>query len=149
LRNLAGFFRRQVIQVLVRSIAGVDLVLDTIQAGHQQGSEGQVGVGSRIREARFDAACLRARYVRDTDGGIADARRIGVNDPRLNTRDQTLVGVGGRVCEGVQRIAVLDDTADEVQVRFGQTGIAFARKGVLAVLADGYMHVHTGTVDAV
>src|SRR5690606_13637706 len=101
LRNLAGFFRRQVIQVLVRGIAGVDLVLDTIQAGHQQGSEGQVGVGSRIREARFDAACLRARYVRDTDGGTAVARRVGEHDRRFKTWDQTLVGVGGRVGEGV------------------------------------------------
>src|SRR5690606_31384330 len=122
---------------------------DAIQTGHQQRREGQVGVGSRIREACLDATRLRAGYVRNTDGGTAVARRVGEHDRRFKTRDQTLVGVGGRVGEGVQRLAVLDDTADEVQGGFGQTGIAFARKGILTVLADRYVHVHTGAVVAV
>ena len=59
LDNDREFFRRQVVQVLVGRIAGVDLVLHAVQAGHHQGRERQVRVGQRVREARFDATDLR------------------------------------------------------------------------------------------
>ena len=44
---------------------------------------------------------------------------------------------------------MLDDAADEVQGGIGQTGIAFASEGVLAILGDGHVHVHAGAVVAV
>src|SRR5690606_2693375 len=113
LRDLFRLFRRQVVQVLVGGVAAVALVLDTVQTGHQQGGEGQVRVGSRVREARFDAAGFRAGNVRDTDRGRAVARRVGQHDRCFEARDQTLVGVGRRVGEAVQGLAVLDDAADE------------------------------------
>src|SRR5690606_22451655 len=83
LRDQLAFFRRQVVQVLVGCIARVDLVLDTVDTGHQQRSEGQVRVGSRIREACFDAAGFRAGNVRDTDRGRAVASRVGQHDRRF------------------------------------------------------------------
>jgi len=52
------FFGWQVVQVFGGGFAGVDLVLDAVQAGHHQGREAQVGVGQRIREARLDAAAF-------------------------------------------------------------------------------------------
>src|SRR5690606_31577903 len=45
LRDFLGLFRGQVIEVLVSRIAGVDRVRGAAQAGHQQGSEGQIGGG--------------------------------------------------------------------------------------------------------
>ena len=60
-RDLRVFFRRQVVQVLGRGFARMDLVLDAVQAGHQQRREAEVRVGQRIREARLDAAALRVR----------------------------------------------------------------------------------------
>ncbi len=127
----------------------MDLVLDTIQAGHQQCSKAQVGVGCRVREARFDAACFRAGNVRDTDGSRAVAGGVGQHDRRFEAGNQTLVGVGGRVGERVQRLAVLDDAADEVQGGVRQAGVAFASEGVGAVFGNGHVNVHTGTVVAV
>src|SRR5690606_11242061 len=103
----------------------------------------------RVREARFDAAGFRARYVRDADRGGAVAGRVGQHDRRFEARNQTLVGVGRRVGETVQRLAVLDDAADEVQRGIGQAGIAFAGEGVLAILGDGDVYVHAGTVVAI
>ncbi|SVJ52426.1 Uncharacterised protein [Klebsiella pneumoniae] len=127
----------------------MDLVLDAVQAGHQQRGEGQVGVGCRVREARFDTAGLRAGYVGDTDRGGTVARRVGQHHRSFEARDQALVGVGRGVGEAVQGLAVLDDAADEVQGGLGQAGIAFAGEGVLAVLGDRHVHVHARTVVAV
>jgi hypothetical protein len=59
-RDLGVFFRRQVVQILVSGIAGVDLVLDAVKASHHQCGEAQVGVGTGIGEAGFDTACLVA-----------------------------------------------------------------------------------------
>ncbi len=149
LRDQLAFFRRQIVEVLVGGIAGVDLVLDAVQARHQQCGEAQVGVGGRVREARFDTASLGAGHVGNADRGGAVARRVGQHHRCFETRDQTLVGVGRGVGEAVQRLAVLDDAADEVQGGIGQAGIAFAGEGVLAILGDGHVHVHAGTVVAV
>ena len=127
----------------------MDLVLDTVQAGHQQCSEGQVRVGSRIREAGFDTTGFRAADVRNTDRGGAVASRVGQHDRRFEAWNQTLVGVGRRVGETVQSLTVLDDTADEVQGGVGQAGIAFAGEGVLAFFPDRHVDVHARAVVAV
>ena len=58
-RDLLQFLRRQVVEILVHRLAGMDLVLDAVEAGHQQGGEGEVGVRARIGEADFDALGLR------------------------------------------------------------------------------------------
>ena len=93
----------------------MDLVDDTVQTGHQLGRKGQVRVGSRIREAYFDAAGFSAWHDRDTDGGRAVAGGVGQHDRCFIARHQTLVGVGGRVGEGVDGLGVLDDAADGEQ----------------------------------
>src|SRR5471032_631827 len=147
--DLFGLFRRQVVQVFVGGVAWVDLVLDTVQAGHDQGSEGQVRVGCWIREACFDTASARAGHVRNTDRSGTVASRVGQHYRSFETWDQTLVGVGRRVGEAVQGLAVLDDAADEVQGGVGQAGITFASEGVLAIFGDGQVNVHTRTVIAV
>ncbi|MNS82127.1 hypothetical protein D3C72_1158620 [compost metagenome] len=63
-------------------------------------------------------------------------------------RNQTLVRVGARVGDGVQGAGVLDDAADVVQREFRQAGVAVACEQVLAILPDGLVHVHAGTVVA-
>ncbi|RMR21496.1 hypothetical protein ALP89_05683 [Pseudomonas syringae pv. persicae] len=144
--DLFGLFRRQVIQVFVSCVARVDLVLDAVQASHQQSREGQVRVGCRIREACFDTTAAWAVDVRNTDRGRAVTCRVGQHDRGFEAWNQTLVGVGCRVGEAVQGFTVLDDAADEVQRDVGQAGIAFTCEGVFAIFGDGHVHVHARTV---
>ena len=147
-RDLGIFLGRQMVQVLGGGFARVDLVFHAVQAGHHQGREGQVGVGQRIREARFDAAALGVGNVRNADRGRAVLGRVGQLDRGFKAGDQTLVAVGARVGDGVQRASVLDDAADVVQGKVGQTCIAVAGKQVLAVFPDRLVHVHAGAVVA-
>src|SRR5574343_246795 len=147
-RNLCIFFRRQIVQVLGSRIARVDLVLNTVQAGHQQGREAQVRIGDRIREAGFDTASLGRGNERDTDGSGTVLGGVGQLDRGFVVRNQTLVGVGTGVGDRVQGLGVLDDAADVEQGGFGQAGVAVTGEQVLAVLPDGLVNVHAGTVVA-
>ena len=80
-RDLGQLLRRQVVEVLVRRRARVDLVADAVDAGHQQRREGEVGVGAGVGEAGLDALGLRALRPRDADRGRAVAGRVGAAAP--------------------------------------------------------------------
>src|SRR5450432_4761435 len=54
LRHVLRLLGRQVVDVLVERLAGVDLVLDAVEAGHQHGREGQVRVGRRVGAAELE-----------------------------------------------------------------------------------------------
>ena len=146
LRNVQRFFLRQVVQILVHGIARVDLVLDTIQAGHHQCSERQVRVGRRVRETHFDTTCFRAVHVWNTDGGRTVTGGVGQHNRCFVARNQTLVAIGCRVGKGVDGLGVLDDTTDIVKRCFAQAGIAVTCEQVLAVFAQGHVYVHAGAV---
>ena len=146
--TFCGFFRRQVVQVLVDRIAGMDLVLHAVEAGHHHRGEREVGIRRRIGEAHFDAARLRARHERNAAGRRAVLRRVRQVDRRFEAGHETLVGVGAGVGDRVQRLGVLDDAADVVQREFGQTGVAVAGEQILSTLPDRLVHVHAGTVVA-
>ncbi|CCK16618.1 Glutamine synthetase (glnA) gene and ORF1 [Cronobacter universalis NCTC 9529] len=148
LRDLFRFFRRQVIQVFVHRFARVDLVLDAVETGHQQGSEAQVRVSRRVREAHFDTTRFRRRNHRDTDRRRAVTRRVSQHHRRFVARNQTLVRVGGRVRQGVNGFRVFDYAADVVQRLLRQTRVFIAREQVGAVLGQGHVAVHTGAVIA-
>src|SRR3546814_4293563 len=60
-RDLLVLFRRQMVEILVRGFARVDLVLDAVETGHHHRREREVRIGQRVREAHFDAAPLRIR----------------------------------------------------------------------------------------
>ena len=126
----------------------MDLVLNAIETGHQQGRETQIGVGDRIGEARLDAARLVGRHVRHANRSRTVLGRVGQLGRRLVVRHQALVGIGTRVGDRVQRLGMLDDPADIEQGRFRQTGVTVTGKGVLAVLPDRLVNVHTGTIVA-
>ena len=81
--------------------------------------------------------------------GRAVARRIGEQHRRLEARHQALVGVGGRVGEGVDRLGVLDDAGDVGQAGLRQVGIFVAGEHRLAVLPDRLVAVHARAVVAV
>src|SRR3569833_4720555 len=67
--NVLRLLGLEVVQVLVRRIAGMDLVLNAVEARHHHGREGEVRVRAGIREAHFDAARFRVRHERDADRG--------------------------------------------------------------------------------
>ncbi len=148
LRYFFRLFRRQVVQVFVHCFARVDLVLDTVKASHQQGSEAQVRVSSRVREAHFDTTRFRRGHYRNTDRGRAVTGRVGQHNRCFVTRDQTLVGVGGRVRQGVDRFCVFDYAANVVQGFFRQASIFVAREQVGTVLRQRHVAVHAGAVIA-
>ena len=127
----------------------MDLVLDAVKASHEQGGEGEVGVGKRIGEADFDALGLRALAEGDAARSGPVAGRVGQQDGGFKARHQTLVGVGGRVGEGVDGLGVLDDAADVVKAFHRQTGIFVARKERLAVFPDRLVAVHARAVIAI
>ncbi|EBA09822.1 hypothetical protein SSE37_08438 [Sagittula stellata E-37] len=147
-RDVGQFFRRQVIEVLVHGFARMDLVGDPVEAGHQQGREAQVGVRRRVGEAGFDALCLRRLGPRNTHAARPVGCGVGAQNGGLVARDQTLVGVGRRVGEGVERLGVLQDAADEVQRLVGEVGVLVAREERLAVFPDRHVDVHARTVVA-
>ena len=98
--------------VLVDRRTRIELVLDAVEAGHQHRGEAEIRIGERIGEADLDALGLRVGGVGDAARGRAVARRIGEQHRRLEARHQPLVGIGGRVGEGVDRLRVLDDAGD-------------------------------------
>src|SRR5690606_40407405 len=103
LRNRRFFFRLQVVQVLGGRFARVDLVLDAVDTGHQQGGEEQVGVGRRVAEAGFDTHGFQiaAQDVGNADRGGTVAGRVSQQRGSLEAFHQALVAVGGGVAECV------------------------------------------------
>uniref|UniRef100_A0A0N4ZEB3 NAD-specific glutamate dehydrogenase n=1 Tax=Parastrongyloides trichosuri TaxID=131310 RepID=A0A0N4ZEB3_PARTI len=148
LRNQLLFFRRQVVQVLVARCARVDLVLDAVQAGHHQRGEGQVAGLDRIREAHFDAACLRVGHPRDAARSRTVAGRVGQHHRCFVARHQALVAVGARVGEGVDGLGVLEDAADVPQRHLAQAAVAVTGEQVGAALGQRLVHVHAAAVVA-
>ncbi|MNC91223.1 hypothetical protein D3C83_74410 [compost metagenome] len=65
LRNL----RRQVVEVLVDRVTGMDLVLNAVETGHQHRGEAEIRIAHRVRKAHFDAAPLRVGDQRHTHRG--------------------------------------------------------------------------------
>ena len=81
-RDLRELFGRQGVDVLVERITRIDLVLDTVEAGHHHGREGEVRVARRVGERtsmrrafgelmpatgiRIEAERLRLEYARLT-----------------------------------------------------------------------------------
>ena len=49
-RNLCVFFRRQIVEVFIRSFTRMNLIHDAVKACHQKGREAKVGIGHRIGE---------------------------------------------------------------------------------------------------
>ena len=147
-RDALELGRRQVVEVLVHRIAGMDLVRDAVEARHEECREAQIGIGGRIREAHFDALGLGVGRVRDAARGRAVARRIGEQHRRLIARHQALVGVGRRVGEGVAGLGMLDHAADEIEAELGEIGILIAGHLRLAVLPDREVAMHARAVVA-
>ncbi|EDM72004.1 hypothetical protein RAZWK3B_17838 [Roseobacter sp. AzwK-3b] len=143
------FLGGQIVEVLVHGFARIDLVLDAVEAGHQQGREAQIGVGRRIGEAGFDALCLGRLGPWDPDAARPVAGRIRAQNRGFEAGDQTLVGVGGRVGEGVERLGVLEDAADEIQRFLAEIGVFVACEERLAVFPDRHVHVHAGAIVAI
>src|SRR5215218_9646495 len=125
-RDLLQFPWRQVVEVLVHRLAGVDLVVDPVHAGHEHAGEGEIGVRRRIGEADLDTLRLRIRGPRDAAGGGAVAGREGKQHRRLVARHEPLVGVRRGIGEGVQRFRVLDDAADVPEALLRQVRVLVA-----------------------
>ena len=130
-------------------VARMHLVLDAVEAGHQHRGKAEIRIGERIGEADFDALGLRVGRVGNAARGRTVARRVGEQHRRFEARHQTLVGVGGRVGEGVDRLGVLDDAGDVGEAGLRQIGVFVAGEHRLAGFPDRLMAVHARAVVAV
>ena len=139
-------FGRQVVDVLVHRSAGIDLVLNTVDGGHQDGAERQVGAAAGVGAAELEAAGLVALHQRDTHGGGAVGGAVGQVHRSFVARNQTSVAVLGGVGEALDGAAVLEHTTDGVESGLAELAVAVTGEGVLAVLADGHVAVHTGAI---
>ncbi len=73
-RDLREFFRRQFVQIFVEWIAGIDPVLDPIEAGKQKRRKGEIGIRGGIGRAKLDSFRLGAGRIRgnaDRGGTVA------------------------------------------------------------------------------
>ncbi len=126
------------------------MVQDAVQACHQLSGEGEERVAGRIRSAELDA--LRSRGgagQRNTDGGGTVTSGVHQVDRRFVARDQTVVGVQGRVGEGQHGGRVLDQAADVPAGEVGQTTVVLlVVEQRLAILPQGLVAVHAGAVVA-
>ncbi len=147
-RDLRQLVRRQIVEVLVHRLAGMELVLNTVEASHQHRREAEVGVRRRIGEADLDALGLRARHVRNAARCRAVAGRVSEQHRRFEARNQPLVGVGQRVGEGIDGLGVLEDAGDVAEARVGEVGVLVAGEHRLAVFPDRLVAVHARTVVA-
>ena len=118
------FFRWQVVQVFVHRVAWVDLVLDPVEARHEQGCEGQVWVGGWIWEACFNTLRFFAASEWNTDRSRPVTRRVSEHNRCFEARHQTLIRVCRGVGQSVQCASVLNDTANGG--KFRQTRIKVA-----------------------
>ena len=134
--DLRVLFGGQIVQVLIRRIAWIDLVLNSIKTRHHHGRKAEVGVAQGIREAALDAAAFVARDIRNADRCRPVTGRVSELYRCFKTGDQTLIRVGTRVGDRIQRTRVLDDAADVVEGEFAEAGVLVASKQVLAVLPD-------------
>jgi hypothetical protein len=58
--DLGGLLGRQVIEILVDGLSWMDLVLDSVQPGHEHGCEREVPVAGGVRRPEFNALGLFA-----------------------------------------------------------------------------------------
>src|SRR3984893_6471270 len=106
-RDLLELARGQIVEVLVDRRAGIELVLDAVETRHQHRRKRKIRIGERIGGADLDALALGRGGERNAASGRAIAHRIGQQHRRLEPGHQALVGIGGRVGEGVDRTRVL------------------------------------------
>src|SRR5215471_4382034 len=122
-RYFLEFSRRQIIEVLVDCIARIELVLDAVEAGHQHRCEGEIWIGERIGEAHLDTLGLRVCRVGNAARRRAVALRIGEQHWRLESRDQPLVGICGRVAECIDCASMFENAGDVREANLRKIGI--------------------------
>ena len=111
------------VDVLVHRLAGVDLVLDAVDGGHDHGAEGKIRIARAVRAAEFDALGLGLFAVhRNADRRRAVSAAVDEIDRGLVAGNETLVAVGRRVAEGAEGGGVFENSADGVktQLRSGR-----------------------------
>ena len=124
----------------------MDLVLDAIETRHEQRRISQIRVGHRVGEADFHALGFRTCAIRNAARCRPVARRICEQYGGFIAGHQTLVAVGRRVGEGVDRLCVLDDAADEIEAHVGKACISVTCKQRFLALPDRQVGVHARAV---
>src|SRR5687768_9538480 len=106
----------------------MNLVLDTVQASHQQCSKREIGIGGRVGKAYFNASSLGTVGVGNTYccGPIAD--RVGKIDRRFKTRNEALIGIGAWIGNRVQGLGVFDNPAYIIQRHLRKSRITASGK---------------------
>ena len=127
-------------------LMGIDLVLDAVKTGHQDGGVAEVGVAGGIGVAQLKPAQLGLLSVgRDTDDGGAVGSGVAHGDGGLEAGDQTLERVGAGVGQSAQGVDVLQQTAHEPVGLLGQVGVAVViGEDGLSVLQQQHVDMHAG-----
>jgi hypothetical protein len=91
-RDLRHLFCRHLVEILLERIPGRRLVADAVEARHQHGREGEIGVRRRVRVTHLHPLGRRVRRVdRNPAGGGAVPRRERENRRSFEARRQPLV----------------------------------------------------------
>src|SRR5437667_5774245 len=144
--DVLPLFRLQVVQVYVHRLRRLDLVLDAVEAGHQQRGEREVRIRRRIRRPELEPLGFRRRRIhRDAADRRAVALRVDQVDRRFIARHQTPVAVRRGCREGEQRRRVLDQPADVPARRIGNQRVAvLVEEQVVRPVPQAHVEVHPG-----
>ncbi len=137
------------IDVFRNGVGGQDLVVDPVQACHEDDGQGQVGVAGRVGAPELDPGSL-APDGGDPDEGAPVPFRPGDVNGGLVTGHQAFIGVDQRVGDGCISPGVLHQAPDEVEGHIAQLilGVGVI-EGIAAILEKGQIYVHAGAADAV
>ena len=122
----------------------INLVLNAIQACHQQRCIAEIRITGSIRVPQFKAAQFRRLGI----GGNADHRAaiaggIAYGNRCLKPWHQTLEGVGTGVGNGAERMDVLEESAHKIMGLPAQMRITVViRKHRLSILQQQHMDMH-------
>ena len=108
-------------------IAGIEPVLDSIEAGEQERGERDVRIRCGVRRAELDSLRFRIRGVSwNADGGGTIPRGISEVDRCFESGDEALVTVRSRVRDASERGRVFQNSANEKERHIAQPGVTVA-----------------------
>ena len=139
---------RQLVEVLVNGLAGLNTSADAVDPGHEDGGEAQVGVRRGVGHAVLHPLGLgRGAGHGDADAGRAVAGGVDQVDRGLEAGDQAVEGVHRGVGEGQEAGGVGQDAADVPAGQVGELAVAaLVEEQGPAVLPQGVVAVHARAV---
>lgn len=138
--------RRKVVEIIVNGMERMDIVIDEVKERNKKGREEEIRVGGRIREEELEKIRFRRGEEWNEEGRRKVEWGIGKKKRRLIERKKKIVGVGGRVGEGIKRFWVIDEEENEVEEVLRKKRILIEWEGRIEVFKDREVKMNEGEI---